>query len=60
MSGKTDQIKGHVKEAAGDITGDEELQAEGKADRLAGSIKEKAGDVVDAVKDKIHDVTDKH
>lgn len=55
-----DQMKGRVKEAAGDLTDDDELKAEGKADRTAGGIKEKAeqakdkvGDAVDAVKDKV-------
>jgi uncharacterized protein YjbJ (UPF0337 family) len=55
-----DQLKGRVKEAAGDLTDDDELKAEGKKDRAAGTIKEKAdevkdkvGDAVDAVRDKL-------
>ena len=50
MSDKTDQAKGRVKEAAGDLTDDEDLRREGKADRLAGEVKEKLGDAVDKVK----------
>ena len=31
MSAQSEQAKGHAKEAAGLLTGDEDLQAEGKA-----------------------------
>jgi uncharacterized protein YjbJ (UPF0337 family) len=48
--GKTDQIKGRVKEAAGALTGDRKLQREGKLDRAAGSVKERLGRVVDRLK----------
>lgn len=54
MSDKTDQLKGRVKEAAGDLTDDEGLKREGKVDRAAGTIKEKAGEAVDKVKDALH------
>ena len=54
MSDKTDQAKGRVKEAAGDITGNKDLKREGKTDRVAGEVKEKVGDVADKVKDAIH------
>lgn len=50
---KTDEAKGRVKEAAGSLTGDDELKNEGKADRAASSVKEKAEGAVDSVKDKI-------
>ena len=49
-SGKTDQVKGRVKEAAGVLTGDKKLEREGKLDRAAGNVKEKAGQVVDKLK----------
>ena len=52
-SGKTDQVKGRVKEAAGVLTGDKQLEREGKLDRAAGNIKEKAGKVVDKLKKAI-------
>jgi uncharacterized protein YjbJ (UPF0337 family) len=55
MGEKTDQAKGRVKEAAGALTGDKDLESEGKADRVAGEIKEKVGDV----KDKAEDLVDK-
>jgi uncharacterized protein YjbJ (UPF0337 family) len=50
----TDEIKGRVKEAAGDLTDDRDLEREGKVDRAAGKAKDKVGDVVDAVKEKLH------
>lgn len=47
-------IKGRAKEAAGSITGDEELKNEGRADQAEASVK-KAGE---KVKDAIGDVKD--
>ena len=51
----TDEAKGRVKEAAGDLTGDKGLQREGKADQAAG----KAKDAVDSVADKAKDVVNR-
>ena len=48
-----DEAKGRVKEAAGNLTGDKDLENEGKVDRAAGSVKEKVGDVADKVKDAL-------
>ena len=55
MAGKTDQVKGQVKEAVGSLTGDKDLESEGKADRRAGETKEKVAEV----KDKVEEVIDK-
>lgn len=52
--GNPDELKGRVKEAAGDLTNDKDLKDEGRVDRTAGKVKEKVGDAVDAVKDKLH------
>ena len=61
MGDHIDDMKGRVKEAAGDLTNDSDLKAEGKGDRAAGKakdvlddVKDKAEDVVDTVKDKLH------
>lgn len=54
----TDQAKGKIKEAAGDLTGNEKLQSEGKADQAAGNVKEFVGDVVDKVEDTVDKVKD--
>jgi uncharacterized protein YjbJ (UPF0337 family) len=51
MGGKTDIVKGRIKEAAGAITGNEELREEGRADQAVGKVKEVAADAVDSVKD---------
>ena len=56
MGEQMDQAKGRVKQAAGDLTDDEDLKAEGKADEAGGKLKEKANDAIDAVKDKIDDL----
>jgi uncharacterized protein YjbJ (UPF0337 family) len=52
MSDKNvDEAKGRVKEAAGSLTGDDELKREGKVDRTKSSVK----DAVDSVGDKAKD-----
>jgi uncharacterized protein YjbJ (UPF0337 family) len=53
MSGKADEIKGRVKEAAGDLTDDQDLKDSGKADKAAGKIKQGAERVVDKVRDSV-------
>jgi uncharacterized protein YjbJ (UPF0337 family) len=52
--GKLDETKGRVKEAAGDLTGDEDLKNEGKVDRAAGTVKDAVGGVADKAKDVLH------
>jgi uncharacterized protein YjbJ (UPF0337 family) len=55
---KMEKVKGHAKEAIGDVTGDDELEREGKRDRLAGGAKEKAEEAKDAVEDGIDKIKD--
>ncbi|MGA7397725.1 MAG: CsbD family protein [Solirubrobacterales bacterium] len=50
---KTDNAKGRVKEAAGDLTDDDKLKNEGKADQAGAKVKEKVEGAVDSVKDKL-------
>ena len=57
MAEKMDDLKGRAKEAAGSITNDKDLKREGKADQAAASVKDTVGNVVDAVKDKVEDLT---
>jgi len=52
-SGKSDELKGRVKEAAGALTGDKKLKREGKVDQAVGKIKQKVDRVVDKVKDAV-------
>ena len=56
MAGTVDKAKGRMKEAAGALTGDEELKSEGKVDQAAGKVKGAVAKVVDKVK---HAVTGK-
>jgi uncharacterized protein YjbJ (UPF0337 family) len=66
MSGKTDRIKGRIKEAAGTLTGDKDLKSEGKTDRRAGEVKQtldhakgKVEEFIDKAADKSAEVIDK-
>jgi uncharacterized protein YjbJ (UPF0337 family) len=52
-SGKSDELKGRVKEAAGALTGDEKLKREGRVDQAVGKVKQTAAKVVDKVKDAL-------
>lgn len=61
MGEHMDKAKGKTKQAAGDLTGDDEMKNEGKVDETSGkakgaidSAKDKAGDAVDSVKDKFN------
>ncbi len=61
MDINTDQAKGRVKEAAGDLTGNEKLKSEGKTDQAVGDAKkvvsdvaDKAEELIDTVKDAVH------
>ena len=54
MGDDFDTAKGRVKEAAGDLTDNDDLKREGKVDQAAGGLKEKAGDAIDKVKDALH------
>ena len=55
MESKKDDLKGRVKEAAGDLTDDDEMKREGKTDRAAGSVKDK----IERAKDKGEELVDK-
>lgn len=45
VEGKTDNLKGRVKDAVGGLTGDSSLQAEGKIDQLKGKAKDAIGKI---------------
>jgi uncharacterized protein YjbJ (UPF0337 family) len=47
---KKDEAKGRIKEAAGDLTGDRDLENEGKVDRASGKTKNKVNQAADKVK----------
>lgn len=58
MGEKTDEAKGRVKEAAGDLTGNKDLEREGKLDQAGATVKEKTGKAVDKTKEALDDVLD--
>ena len=49
MTGKAEEIKGRVKEAAGAIADDDKMRREGKIDQAAGKVKQAAEKAVDAI-----------
>ena len=49
-SGDVDQTKGRIKEAAGDLTNNQDLKNDGKVDKASGSMK----NVVDKAKEALH------
>jgi uncharacterized protein YjbJ (UPF0337 family) len=66
MNTQSDQVKGHVKSAAGIVTGNKDLQNKGDAEtRTADAAahiddaKDKVEEVVDKTKDKVEEVVDK-
>ena len=59
LDNKAEQTKGKIKQAAGDLTGDDDLRREGKVDEASGSAKEKVGDLKDKAEGAIDSVKDK-
>ena len=59
MGGKTDVVKGLIKEAAGALTGNDELREEGKTDQAVGKAKQAAQEVAGKVKKAVAEVVDK-
>jgi uncharacterized protein YjbJ (UPF0337 family) len=60
IDGKAGQLKGKIKQAAGDLTDDQNLHDEGVADEAAGDVQEgfgrgrrKLGDAIEDIGDKI-------
>jgi uncharacterized protein YjbJ (UPF0337 family) len=51
--GKTDDAKGRMKEAAGDLKDDDDLKREGQIDRATGAAKDRLDDAADKVKDTV-------
>jgi len=48
VKGVADKAKGAVKDTAGKVTGDKQLEKEGKMDKAKGDLHKAAGDVKDA------------
>jgi uncharacterized protein YjbJ (UPF0337 family) len=59
MGGKTDVVKGRIKEAAGALTGNDDLREEGKTDQAIGKAEQAAHEVAGNVKKAATNVVDK-
>jgi uncharacterized protein YjbJ (UPF0337 family) len=53
MGENIDEAKGRAKEAAGDLTDNDDMKREGKVDRAVSSVKDTVDDAADKVKDKL-------
>ena len=51
VKGAADKAKGAIKETAGKVSGDKELESEGKVDKAKGVLHNAAGNVKDAARD---------
>ena len=56
MGGKSDEVKGRIKEAAGALTGNDKLRAEGKTDQVVGKAKQVVQNATDTVKKAVKKV----
>jgi uncharacterized protein YjbJ (UPF0337 family) len=59
VKGAADKVKGAIKEGAGKLTGDREMEAEGTWDKAKGDAHRVAGDVKDAARDARDALKDK-
>lgn len=50
VKGAADKAKGAIKDTAGKVMGDKEMQAEGKMDKAKGAAHNAVGDAKDAAK----------
>lgn len=56
LDGKSEQVKGRMKQAWGDVTNNERLHEEGAADEAAGSVQEGFGRARRKVGEAIEDI----
>jgi uncharacterized protein YjbJ (UPF0337 family) len=54
-----EQMKGRAKQAAGDLTDDDDLRREGKVEEASGKAKEKVRDAGDKIEETIDRAKDK-
>jgi uncharacterized protein YjbJ (UPF0337 family) len=59
LKGKTDRLKGNIKESVGEATNDPDLRDEGIADQAKGNVQEGFGKGRRKVGDALHDVAHK-
>jgi len=58
IKGKATKAKGYMKEKAGELTDNPDLEAEGQIDRAAGAVRESFGKAKRKVKEGIEDLAE--
>ncbi|HEV8141272.1 MAG TPA: CsbD family protein [Methylomirabilota bacterium] len=58
LKGKAKQVKGSIKQKAGEVTDNPDLEAEGAIDQAAGKVQEGFGTAKRKTQEFIEDVTD--
>lgn len=59
MSGQTDEAKGRVKKAAGELLDDDEMRSDGERDEQAGKAKQAVDRAAEKVQEGIDNVKDR-
>ncbi len=57
VKGHLNEVKGTVKEAAGDLVGNTKLEVKGKVQKNLGKLQVAQGDLKEAVKSELHAVS---
>lgn len=55
VTGAGNTVSGHLKDAVGTLSGDDQLRAEGTLDNITGAVKDAAGKVAATVEDAVHE-----
>jgi uncharacterized protein YjbJ (UPF0337 family) len=58
IEGKVEKAKGYIKDKAGEILNDPDLEAEGEAERLKGEVKDQFGKAKDKVREVVDEATE--
>jgi uncharacterized protein YjbJ (UPF0337 family) len=60
VEGAAKNVGGKIKEAAGNLSGDEKLKREGQADQVTGKVQNTVGGLKDKIRENQDDKNDKH
>jgi uncharacterized protein YjbJ (UPF0337 family) len=60
VEGAAKNIGGKIKEAAGNLSGDEKLKREGQADQVTGKVQNTVGGLKDKVRENQDEKNDRH
>jgi uncharacterized protein YjbJ (UPF0337 family) len=58
VKGRVEEAKGKMKETAGRITGNPDMQDRGTVDKVAGKVQKNIGDLKERVEDEMDDDTE--